>query len=112
MPPSRAAGRRPRGRKQRRSRASAPVGALASSAASDVHALAAQAVAHHLPEPVGADAADERDRAAEPGKAHCDIGFGAGDERRERAGVDERPALVGDERDERLAERDDVGAHA
>ena len=78
----------------------------------DVDALAAQDRAHHLPETVRADAAHERDGAVEPCKAHRDVGLGSGHEGRERRRRGQRPALVRDQCDERLAERDDVGAHA
>src|SRR6185436_3337040 len=63
----------------------------------------------HGPEPVAADAADVRDRAPEPREPDRDVGLRAGDVAFEGGRIGERPRCRGDQRDQALTERDDLG---
>ncbi len=77
----------------------------------DIHALAAQLPDDRGAEPVTADPADVRDRVAEPRQPDRDVRLGAGDVALERGRLGERAGCRGDQRDQALAERDDVGGH-
>ena len=74
----------------------------------DVDALAAQCPDDPPAEPVVADPADEGDPPAQPGQADRHVRLGAGGIRPERRRGGQRSELAGHERDQALAQGDDL----
>ncbi len=75
---------------------------------SDIDPLAPELATDHGPEGIRADAPHVGHRVAQPRQADRDVGLRARHGAQERGRACERPALPRDERDEALAERDDL----
>jgi hypothetical protein len=75
----------------------------------DIDALSSHPPKGREPEAVGPDTPDEGDRAAKPCEADRDVRLGSNNVASKDGDVGERPALLGDESYENLAERCNFG---